>query len=63
MITGNISALIDKAFRRDQIHFVTRDEDGQSHLVRLSSIPGVRKSDSYEKKLIENAHVNQYKLT
>ena len=63
VITGNISALIDKAFRRDQIHFTTRDDDGQSHLVRLSSIPGVRKSDSYEKKLIENAHVNQYKLT
>ncbi|MBO8443098.1 MAG: ATP-binding protein [Spirochaetes bacterium] len=62
VITAGISSLMDKAFRRDQIFFTTMDGLGGSQLVRLSSIPGVRKGDSYEKKLIENAHVEPLML-
>lgn len=55
ILTGGISPLTDKAFRRDQIYLTTKDEQHRSHLVRLSGIPGVRKSDNYEKKLLESA--------
>ena len=61
VITGNISPLVDKAFRRDQIYLTTRDASCQSHLIRLSSIPGVRKTDSYEKKLIESSGATQHR--
>ena len=55
VISTSLSSLVDRAFRRDQLYFTTRDKYCQSHLIRLSSIPGVRKSDSYEKKLLESA--------
>lgn len=62
VITGNISPLVDKAFRRDQIYLSTRDAACQSHLIRLSSIPGVRKTDCYEKKLIESSGATRHRL-
>ena len=62
VVTSKLSPLIDKIFRRDQIYFTTRDDLNQTHLVRLSSIPGVRKNESYEKKLLESTYLNQYKL-
>lgn len=62
VITGEISHLVDKAFRRDQIHLTSRDRTSQSSLVRLSSIPGVRKNGNWEKRLLENSRAGQYSL-
>ena len=62
IVTSKLSPLIDKIFRRDQIYFTTRDDLNQTHLMRLSSIPGVRKNESYGKKLLESTYLNQYKL-
>lgn len=62
VLTSGISPLVDKAFRRDQIYFTRRDGQSRSQLVRLSSLPGVRKGESYEKKLLENLRHGQLKL-
>lgn len=55
IVTSSSPGLAGKALRRDQVWFTSRAQGDQTQLMRLSSITGVRKGGSYEKRLLEAA--------
>ncbi len=52
VVTALNPSLMDRGLRRDQIYFVSKDNDGVSSLCSLSDFKDVRKSDSYSKKYL-----------
>lgn len=63
----DVSLLTNKLFRRDQITFCEKDEEGASSYYSLADIPGIRKEVSYEKYYLSGVFggtpvINEYEL-
>ncbi len=60
--TSQVSLLMDKDMRRDQIWFTSKDGFERSTLLPLSSYKNVRKSDAYSKKYLSGEYTGQYPI-
>lgn len=60
--SASTSLITRAALRRDQIWFTSRDERSGTHLSRLSDLPGVRRGDNLERKLIESPEYARWRI-
>ena len=57
--TSQVSLLMDRGMRRDQIWFTSRDGFGRSTLLPLYSFKNVRKNDAYSKRYLSGEYTKE----